>query len=274
MDKGKRHIVDEEDEEEPIQIAGEFEVTDETVSQCLLGKLWTEKPYNTYGLFETMKKSWCRTIGMICREMWMNIISFQFHNKIDLDRVLAMEPWQFNKHVLVLSPLSGETQPSKMQFNKTPFWMWVYDVPMVGMTNIILRQIRSHFGEVLEIDSTTLDGFAKSVRIRVVLHLSKPIKQGTKIRIGTAQPYRIPITYERLLSFCYWCGMFGHTTKDYDKLQDMQEKQGNVTEESMPYGDFLNASPMKFFKSETSNNGKENKFSEGSCSKATFKILK
>lgn len=189
MDKGKRHIVDEEDEEEPIQIAGEYEVIDEIVSQCLLGKLWTEKPYNTYGLFETMKKSCCPTKGMICRDMGMNIISFQFHNKMDLDRVLAIEPWQFNKQVLVLSPLSGETQPSKIQFNKTLFWMRVYDVPMVGMTNIILKQIGSHFGEVLELDSTTLDGFAKSVRIRVVLDLSKPVKQGTKTRIETAQPY-------------------------------------------------------------------------------------
>lgn len=68
--------------------------------------------------------------------------------------------------------------------------------------------------------------------------------------------------------------MFGPTTKDCDKLQDMEEKQGNVIEESMPYGDFVKALPMKFFKSEASNNGKKNKFFEGSCTNATLKILK
>lgn len=248
MDKGKRLIVDEEDEEEPIHIPGEKEVNETTISLCLLGKLWTDRPYNKYGLFETMKKLWCPSKGMICRDMGANLISFQFNSKRDMDRVIAMEPWHFNKHVLVLSPILNDIQPSQMQFNKTPFWIRVYDVPIMGRKEAILKQIGARFGEVLEIDSSTIDGVAKSIRMRIILDLSKPIKRGTKLQIGTAAPCWIPATYERLPSFCYWCGLLGHTSKDCDKLHDMEDEQGQITEDEMPYGDFLKASPMKNLK--------------------------
>lgn len=232
MDKGKRLWVDDEDEEEPVQIPGELEVTDETVSLCLLGKLWTNRPYNMYGLFETMKKLWCPTKGMICRDMGANLLSFQFHSKRDLERVVAMEPWHFNKHVLVLKPITNETQPSQMKFDKTQFWIRLYDVPMMGRSEVCLKQIGSRFGEVVEIDTSTTDGLTKSVRIRVVLDLNKPIKRGTKIKIGTSTPCWIPATYERLSSFCYWCGNLGHTTKDCEKLHELEDEQGQIKEEA------------------------------------------
>lgn len=46
-----------EDEDHPIQIEEDGAVPDETVEMCLLGRLWIDKPYNTYGLIETMKKN-------------------------------------------------------------------------------------------------------------------------------------------------------------------------------------------------------------------------
>lgn len=58
----------------------------------------------------------------------------------------------------------------------------------------------------------------------------------------------VPVTYERLPSFCYWCGLLGHTSKDCDKLHDTEDEQGRIKEDAMPYGDFLKASPMKNLK--------------------------
>lgn len=91
MDRGKKTINFDEEDDKPIQIKGYGEVIDETVALCLLGKLWTEKPYNTYGLIETMNKVWCPMKGMVCRELGNNLISFQFHSKRDMDKVLDIE---------------------------------------------------------------------------------------------------------------------------------------------------------------------------------------
>lgn len=132
-----------------------------------------------------------------------------------------------------------------MKFDKTPFWIRIYDVPLRARQDDILHQIGNRFGEVIEIDKNTTFGIARSIRIKVILDLTKPVKKGTKLRIGTAEACWILVTYERLPSFCYWCGMFGHTSKDCEQLNDEENRLGKISESQMPFGEFLKASPMK-----------------------------
>lgn len=238
-------MVYEEEEDEPFQIDGDQTTTDETAERCLLGKLWTARPYNKYGLIETMKKIWCPTKGMICSELGDNLISFQFNCKRDMARVLNMEPWQFNKHILVLSTISGDIQPSLQKFDTSPIWIRLYDIPMRGRVEATLRQIGMRFGDVKEIDHATITRMARSVRMKIVIDLTKLLKRGTKIRIGNAEPCWVPVTYERLPSFCYWCGKLGHTTKDCEEYQDNTEGTAPVSEDKLPYGEWMKASPLK-----------------------------
>lgn len=245
MDKGKRPVCYDEEDEDPVQIDGEGKIDDGTVSLCLLGKLWTDRPYNVYGLMETMKKLWCPTKGMVCRDMGASLISFQFHSKRDMDRVLDMEPWHFNKQILVLNKISNDVQPSLMKFSRTPFWIRLYDVPMRGRNESTLRQIGGRFGEIVEIDSTTMRGMTRSIRMKVLLDLEKPMKRGTRIRVGSGEPCWIPATYERLPSFCYMCGMLGHIFKDCDRLIENEEAGYRINEEHLPFGEWMKASPMK-----------------------------
>lgn len=72
--------------------------------------------------------------------------------------------------------------------------------------------------------------------------MNKPLKRGTKIRIGDAKPTWIFATYERLPSFCFWCGKLGHTYKDCYNYDPHEKK---VAANTMPYGEWMKASPMK-----------------------------
>lgn len=92
MEKGKNRVEFHDEDDEPLFIEESKVVKDETIDFCLLGKLFTGRSYSTYGLMETMKKIWCPTQGMVCRELGMNLISFQFKCKRDMERVLGMEP--------------------------------------------------------------------------------------------------------------------------------------------------------------------------------------
>lgn len=245
MDKGKRVVFDEEDEEEPLQLVGTDVPNDDTASLYLIGKLWTSRAYNSFGMVETMKKLWNPSRGLTCRDLGSKLMSFQFNSSRDLKRVMDMEPWHFNKHVLVLKQRTDEIQPSAMKFNTIPFWIRIYDLPKIRRTELTLRQIGSRFGEVLEVDSSTLSGITRSVRVKVMINLEKPIKRGTKIQIGKADPCWLPAAYERLPSFCYWCGLLGHTHKDCLKYQDMEDEGNVVPEAELPYGESLRASPWK-----------------------------
>ncbi|KAH6797548.1 hypothetical protein C2S52_022102 [Perilla frutescens var. hirtella] len=100
--KGKEPVEDEYDDDTPIQISSGVSGSVEAKPLCLVGKVWTRKSFNAFGLLETMKKLWNPAFGMTCREIEANLFSFQFSNRRDLERVLSMEPWTFNKHILVL----------------------------------------------------------------------------------------------------------------------------------------------------------------------------
>lgn len=81
MDRGKRIVVEDDEDEEPIQIGGtNTEPNDKTVAMCLIGKLWTDRSYNIFGLMETMKKLWSPSKGMICRDLGRGMIAFQFNS--------------------------------------------------------------------------------------------------------------------------------------------------------------------------------------------------
>lgn len=99
---------------------------------------------------------------------------------------------------------------------------------------------------VTEIDKANLGSITRSVRMKIRIHLEKPLKRGTKIKIGMAEPCWLPITYERLPSFFYWCGKHGLTYKDCDVFHEIKENEEQMQEEEFPYGDWLRASPMKF----------------------------
>lgn len=182
---------------------------------------------------------------MICRELENNLISFQFHSSRDMDRVLSMEPWQFNKHVLVLAKLSANIQPSFMRFDKTPCWIRVYDIPIMGRQKKSLQLIGNRFGEVLEIEDNKFNGLARSIRLKIILDLNKPLKRGTHIRMGNVELCWIPITYERLPSFCYWCGKLGHSFKDCDDYHEQGIQEGDEVEKNLPYGEWMKSPPMK-----------------------------
>lgn len=182
---------------------------------------------------------------MMCRELGDNLISFQFNSKRDLDRVISMEPWQFNKHTLVLKSLSGDIQPSTQKFDKNPFWIRLYDIRVKGREENSMRQIGMRLGEVREIDFSTTSGIARSIQMKVMVDLTKPLKRGIRIRIGSAEPCWIPVTYERFSSFCYWCGRLGHTIKDCEQYPETNEGTTELQGGNLPYGEWMKASPLK-----------------------------
>lgn len=255
MNRGKRIIIEDEEEEEPLHIANQTTPNDTTVAMCLIEKLWTERSFNAYGLMDTMKKLWNPAKGVTCRELGQNMISFQFQSKKDMNRVLSMEPWHFNKQVLVLKPITAETQLWKMEFNTIHFWIRIYDLPFSSREEETMRQIGGRFGKVLEIDKDTITGVSRSVRIIVEIRIHKLLKRGTKIKIGNKPPTWLPITYERLPTFCYLCGKLGHLHKDCPNTQDDEEKEESVEDDCLPYGNWMRASPMKITRGLNERNG-------------------
>lgn len=108
------------------------------------------------------------------------MIAFQFNTMRDLKRVKDMEPWHFNKHILVLKQITKDVQPSAMKFDEVPMWVRVYDLPINGKNADTIKQIGGRIGKVIEIDKETISSITRSVRIKVGIHLNKPLRRGLR----------------------------------------------------------------------------------------------
>lgn len=89
-----------------------------------------------------------------------------------------------------------------MQFNTVPFWFRIYDVPLIGRSQPVLKQLASKVGKLVEVDEESTNGLSRSIRIRAEIDLLKPLKKGLKMMVD-GQNLWLPIKYERLPSFCY-----------------------------------------------------------------------
>ncbi|CAN0858820.1 hypothetical protein LINGRAHAP2_LOCUS7479 [Linum grandiflorum] len=51
------------------------------------------------------------------------------------------------------------------------------------------------------------------MRVRVELDVRKPLRRETKVRLHDDVKLMCPLRYEHLQTFCYICGIMGHTDK-------------------------------------------------------------
>lgn len=119
-----------------------------------------------------------------------------------------------------MKKLERGVQPSHMSFKASPCWLQVHNLPPNWRKTSIVTKIIERASKILEFDVYSLENiFAKAVRIKMELNLKKPLVLGVKIPLsaGRASPrvVWIDFRYEKLLIFCYYCGLITHDAKAY-----------------------------------------------------------
>ncbi|KAL8525215.1 hypothetical protein ACS0TY_014729 [Phlomoides rotata] len=117
--------------------------------------------------------------------------------------ILNRQPWHFDKNIILLKELDNGEQPSTIVFTTVTFWVRLYDLPMSPGNPISIKKIGGCIGNVVEIDQASLDGIARSIRIKV------------KIDYNSKQVW-VNFKYKRLSSLCYLCGVLGHMRCECD----------------------------------------------------------
>ncbi|KAL8555773.1 hypothetical protein ACS0TY_003549 [Phlomoides rotata] len=145
-------------------------------TRCLIGRVATSKAFNAFGFLEAMKRSMAPLKGFEAREIDKNLFSFQFNSEEDMRVVLDREPWLFDKKVVILRELQRGEQPSTLTLNIATFWVRMYELLMVARNTGTVTLIAGKLGEHLEIDSSSLTGFTRSVREKIKIDLQKPLK--------------------------------------------------------------------------------------------------
>lgn len=128
--------------------------------------------------------------------------------------------------MLVYHQLKDIEEAHQVSLNALDIWVQVHDIPKGFISASILKNIGDFVGTYVKSDPNNFEGMWKSyVRIRVTLNINKPLKRRMKIKREGGNWSWVNFKYERLGSFCFVCGIIGHTERDCNVVYANPEKE-------------------------------------------------
>ncbi|XP_022843340.1 uncharacterized protein LOC111366887 [Olea europaea var. sylvestris] len=173
------------------------------------------------------------------RDISPNLFLAEFDEKRDKERVKHDGPWVFDKHLVLTRDVEGLEQIHHISFSEANFWVRIYDLVIMAHNWKMGEFIGRQLGKVIEVDIDKNE-FARGeyLCIRVCLDIYKPLLRGKMISVGSYKSFWICFAYERLLNFCYLCGILGHSQKECSRWQPSMEAYSTT---DYAYGPYLRA---------------------------------
>ncbi|XP_075650037.1 uncharacterized protein LOC142620563 [Castanea sativa] len=181
----------------------------------LIGKFYTKRKVNLESVARVLKSVWKTENNFEVSDLGENKVMFLFQKRDDMDRVLFLCPWSFDKYLLILHKLAYGEAVKDIKFDGTPFWIQIHGLPTMCQTKAVGMSIGATLGEVEKVDANGR-GFCLGsfLRTRVLMDITKPLCRGRKVRLGEYGLKWVDFKYERLSILCYLCGMIDHDERD------------------------------------------------------------
>ncbi|XP_019171083.1 PREDICTED: uncharacterized protein At4g02000-like [Ipomoea nil] len=214
---------------------------DGSIHHNLVGRLLTDRQVRFEHMQQVFASVWRPVMGMFAVSLADDLFLFQFSHPKDLQRVIDDGPWSFENNLLICEQVPMGVRPEEVKLESVPFWIQVHGFPTMYASPDFLAKIGEYVGSFIAADPLNFGGAWKSYhRIRVRLSVSSPLKRRMRLkhRDGTIQ--WITFKYERLSTFCYCCGILGHS----DKFCKTVYEEG-ILPEAFPFGAWLRAGPRR-----------------------------
>lgn len=117
----------------------------------------------------------------------------------------------------------------EVSFDKSPFWVQFHNLPLgilEGEENV--QNMGNMIGELVWYEKPKVqERFIRSYgSARVLINVNHPLVAGFWMDRPDKSEVWVSVKYERLLSFCYKCGMLGHDFKMCSK-EIAKDDRGN-----------------------------------------------
>jgi hypothetical protein len=177
---------------------------------CAVGKLLEERTVGKEILKTPMIRAWQPTGWVSFKTLGPNLFLIEFQHEWDKVRIMEGCPWKFDRDLFSMAEFDGRTPPSELEFEKVPFWVRMYDMPLACMSREMGQRIGASMGVVEEVDVDEAGvGWGEFLRVRIVLDVTKPLLRGRFLKLRDKTIW-ITFHYERIPRFCFMCGVIKH----------------------------------------------------------------
>jgi 14-3-3 protein epsilon len=144
---------------------------------------------------------------------------------LDAAKVLDEGMWLFDNYNLVIERIAPGVVPASVELNHLDIWLQVYRLPFGFIQQKVGHAIGRFLGELKEYDHRNTI-HSTYMRLKVRIDVTKPLQHCWKVRANEGNYVQIIFKYEKLGTFCYLCGVLGHTDKNCPKRFDMDQDDG------------------------------------------------
>lgn len=184
-----------------------------------------------------MAALWRPCKGVLIKEVDINLYVFQFYHEIDIKRVIEGSSWSFNRKALIIARMKEGDIPRAMNLHTMDLWVQIHELRPGFMTEKVIQEVGNYIGTfVHSCPSNFTGGWKEYLRARITVDLSKPLKRRMKVRKTGNEWFWIVFKYENIPTFCFICGIIGHSDKFCSRLFDTPEN-----EIIKPYGSWMRA---------------------------------
>jgi hypothetical protein len=131
----------------------EVEVPDEALeplvdrgTACAVGKLLAERIVGKEILKTPMIRAWQPTGWVSFKTLGPNLFLIEFQHEWDKVRIMEGRPWKFDRDLFSMAEFNGRTPPSDLEFEKVPFWVRMYDMPLACMSREMGNVLEPRWG--------------------------------------------------------------------------------------------------------------------------------
>ena len=205
----------------------------------LASRFFTKWVLNVEAMGRTFKPLWKLIREVKIRDLGDNILVFDFEDGLDLERVLTLEPWKYDKHMVVFERAAEIEVIPTIEFNKATFWVQIHNVLKNSLTQGTTEAVGSTIRKVVEVADLEDDGSGNEfLKVMVAMDISKPLPRCRKLWSEGKQVGWVGFRYERLPNFCYWCGRVTHGERD---CALWLRSKGSLRKKNQQFGEWLRA---------------------------------
>ena len=146
----------------------------EVGKNCAIMKIMTLRSVSLDTLRKNLRMLWTTNKWVNISELEAELFLVEFGDWKDKKKVLDMSPWSFEKQLVIIQEFEGELTPKKMGLKWSPFWIQIFNLPLMSRTKETGWAIGSSLGDVMEVDVPDLGvHWGKCLRVRVWIDATK-----------------------------------------------------------------------------------------------------